>query len=63
VKLGFKGRNLNTKDLKLWKGSRVRELKRQNVIKISFRKLSNVIHIVGLQREELKGEILQLKEL
>jgi hypothetical protein len=63
VKLRFEGRISNIKDLELWKGSRVGELKRQNAIELSFKKLSNAICIVGLQREEYKGEILQLKEL
>jgi hypothetical protein len=39
------------------------ELKRKNAIKLSFKKLSNAICIVGLRREEFKGEILQFKEL
>jgi hypothetical protein len=59
----LEGRILNIKDLELWKGSRVGELKRQNVIELSFRKLSNAICIVRLRREEFKCEILQFKEL
>jgi hypothetical protein len=37
VKLGFGGKNWNIKDLKLQRGSRVGELKRQSTIELSFK--------------------------
>jgi hypothetical protein len=39
MKLGFGGRIWNTKDLELCKGSRAGELKRQNTIKLSIKKV------------------------
>jgi hypothetical protein len=38
VKLGFGGRIWNSKELKVQRGSRVGELRRQKVIELSFRK-------------------------
>jgi hypothetical protein len=37
VKLGFRGRIWNIKDLELQRGLRVRKLKKQNTIKFSFK--------------------------
>jgi hypothetical protein len=38
MKLGFWRRIWNTKDLEVWRGSKVGKLRRQSMIKLSFKK-------------------------